>query len=144
MHRSKIRLPNTTPACPWASVNMAKLNLLDLGNDLLRIILEHLALEPEKLISLERRAYLSQESFRQSPSLEPDQAQYIAAFRLTCRRLSDLGVIHQFSRVTTRFSKRGLNRLENIAKQRHLAQRVKKFSYMVPNFYVEGLRPRTS
>jgi hypothetical protein len=117
---------------------MANLTIQDLGNDILRIILEHIASEPEKLISLERRAYLSQESFKQPPPLEPDQAQSIAAFRLTCRRFSDLGVIHQFSRVTTRFSRRGLKRLECIASQPHIAERVKKFSYMVPNFYVEG------
>ncbi|KAL6712661.1 hypothetical protein ACN47E_000538 [Coniothyrium glycines] len=117
---------------------MANLNIQHLGNDILRIILEHIASEPEKLISLERRAYLSQESFKTPPPLEPDQAQSIAAFRLTCRTFSDLGIIHQFSRVTTRFSRKGLKRLESIASQPHIAARVKKFSYMVPNFYVEG------
>ena len=114
------------------------MGILDLADELLRIILEEIASEPEKLISLERRAYLSQESFKQPPPLEPDQAQSIAAFRLTCRKFSNLGVIHQFSRVTTRFSRRGLRRLEQIASQPHLAERVKKFSYMVPFFYVEG------
>ncbi|KAF2823325.1 hypothetical protein CC86DRAFT_66028 [Ophiobolus disseminans] len=112
--------------------------LLDLADELLRIILEHVASEPEKLISLERRAYLSQESFKPHPPPEPDQAQNIAYFRLTCRKFSDLGILHQFSRVTTRFSRRGLRRLEKIANQPHLAKRVKKFSYMVPFFYVEG------
>ncbi|KAH9863260.1 hypothetical protein IAQ61_009537 [Plenodomus lingam] len=114
------------------------MGILDLADELLRIVLENVTSEPEKLTSLERRAYLSQESFKQPPPLEPDQAQTIAAFRLTCRKFSDLGVIHQFSRVTTRFSRRGLKRLENIANQRHIAERVKKFSYMVPFFYVEG------
>ncbi|KAF2632773.1 hypothetical protein BU25DRAFT_453957 [Macroventuria anomochaeta] len=114
------------------------MGILDLADELLRIILEHVASEPEKLISLERRAYLSQESFKPPPPIEPDQAQTIANLRLTCRKFADLGAIHQFSRVTTRFSRRGLKRLENIASQRHLAERVKKFSYMVPFFYVEG------
>ncbi|KAH7073398.1 hypothetical protein FB567DRAFT_199511 [Paraphoma chrysanthemicola] len=114
------------------------MGILDLADELLRIILEHVASEPEKLISLERRAYLSQESFKPHPPPEPDQAQNIAFFRLTCRKFSNLGVIHQFSRVTTRFSRRGLRRLEKIARQPHLAERVKKFSYMVPFFYVEG------
>jgi hypothetical protein len=117
------------------------MGILDLADELLRIILEHVASEPEKLISLERRAYLSQESFKPHPPPEPDQAQNIAFFRLTCRKFADLGVIHQFSRVTTRFSRTGLRRLERIAKQRHLAERVKKFSYMVPFFYVEGCKP---
>ena len=120
---------------PWSRLAMG---ILDLADELLRIILEHIASEPEKLISLERRAYLSQESFRAPPPLEPDQAQTIAAFRLTCTKFSHLGVIHQFSRVTTRFSRRGLRRLESIASQPHIAERVKKFSYMVPFFYVEG------
>ncbi|KAJ4989818.1 hypothetical protein SVAN01_04655 [Stagonosporopsis vannaccii] len=114
------------------------MGILDLADELLRIILEHVASEPEKLISLERRAYLSQESFKPPPPIEPDQAQTIANLRLTCRKFADLGAIHQFSRVTTRFSRRGLKRLENIASQPHLAARVKKFSYMVPFFYVEG------
>ena len=114
------------------------MSILDLADELLRIILEHVASEPEKLISLERRAYLSQESFKPPPPIEPDQAQTIANLRLTCRKFADLGAIHQFSRVTTRFSRKGLKRLENIASQRHLAERVKKFSYMVPFFYVEG------
>lgn len=114
------------------------MGILDLADELLRIILEHVASEPEKLISLERRAYLSQESFKPPPPIEPDQAETIANVRLTCRKFADLGAIHQFSRVTTRFSRRGLKRLENIASQPHLAERVKKFSYMVPFFYVEG------
>lgn len=115
---------------------------MDLGNDLLRIILEYCS-EPEKLVSLglERRAYLSQESFKAPPPPEPDQAKTISAFRLTCRKFSELGVIHQYSRVTTRLSKRGLERLEKIASQPHIARRVKKFSYMVPFFYVEGKYP---
>jgi hypothetical protein len=119
--------------CPYSAMG-----ILDLADELLRIILEHVASEPEKLISLERRAYLSQESFKPHPPPEPDQAQNIAYFRLTCKKFSDLGVIHQFSRVTTRFSRRGLRRLEKIACQPHIAERVKKFSYMVPFFYVEG------
>lgn len=114
------------------------MGLHDLADELLRIILEQITAEPEKLISLERRAYLSQESFKAPPPPEPDQAQTIAAFRLTCRRFSNLGAIHQFSRVTTRFSRNGLERLEKIASQPHIASRVKKFSYMVPFFYVEG------
>jgi len=114
------------------------MGILNLADELLRIILEHVASEPEKLISLDRRDYLSQESFKPPPLPEPDQAQNIANFRLTCRKFSDLGVIHQFSRVTTRFSNRGLSRLEKIAGRPHIAERVKKFSYMVPFFYVEG------
>ncbi|KNG47348.1 f-box domain-containing protein [Stemphylium lycopersici] len=114
------------------------MGILNLADELLRIILEYVASEPEKPISLERRAYLSQESFKLPVPHDNNQAQTIAAFRLTCRKFSDLGVIHQFARVTTRFSQRGLDRLEKIAGQPHIARRVKKFSYMVPFFYDEG------
>ncbi|KAF2265295.1 hypothetical protein CC78DRAFT_543382 [Lojkania enalia] len=114
------------------------MGLLDLSNELLREILDHIDSDPEKLVTLDRRAYLSQESFKPPQQLDPYQAQTIASFRLTCKRFSDLGAIHQFSRVTTRFSRKGLERLENIAGQEHLAKHVKKFSYMVPFFYVDG------
>jgi hypothetical protein len=114
------------------------MGLLELETELLRIILEYVASEPEKPISLERRAYLSQESFKMPPPPEHDQAKDIASFRYVCKKFSELGLIHQFSRVTTRFSRKGLERLENIANAERVAQRVKKFSYMVPFFYVEG------
>ncbi|KAF2643162.1 hypothetical protein P280DRAFT_245087 [Massarina eburnea CBS 473.64] len=119
------------------------MGLLNLSNELLREILDHIESDPEKLIGLDRRAYLSQESFKPPPPPDRDQAQDIASFRLTCKRFSVLGALHQFSRVTTRFSKKGLKRLENIAGQAHLAKHVRKFSYMVPFFYVEG-RERVS
>lgn len=109
-----------------------------LSNELLRDILDQIEADPDKLVNLDRRAYLSQESFRPPALPSPNQAQDIASFRLTCRRFSELGAIHQFARVTTRFSRRGLRRLEWIAGQQHLAKHVKKFSYMVPYFYVEG------
>ncbi|KAF2691624.1 hypothetical protein K458DRAFT_448272 [Lentithecium fluviatile CBS 122367] len=114
------------------------MGILDLSNELLREILDYIESDSEKLVGLDRRAYLSQESFRPPPPPDRDQAQDIASFRLTCKRFSDLGAIHQFSRVTTRFSSKGLRRLENIACQEHLAKHVRKFSYMVPFFYVEG------
>ncbi|KAG9656052.1 hypothetical protein KCU69_g15954, partial [Aureobasidium melanogenum] len=41
-------------------------------------------------------------------------------------------------RVTTRFSSKGLARLEAIADQPHLAKHVKKFSYKVPYFCTQG------
>jgi len=112
--------------------------ILDLSNELLREILDYIESDSEKLVGLDRRSYLSQESFRPPPPPDRDQAQDIAAFRLACKRFADLGAVHQFSRVTTRFSSKGLSRLENIAGQEHLAKHVRKFSYMVPFFYVEG------
>lgn len=109
-----------------------------LSNELLREILDHIEADPEKLVGLDRRSYLSQESFKAPPPPVLDQAQTVGKFRLVCKRFSELGAVHQFARVTTRFSRKGLKRLENIASQPHLAKHVKKFSYMVPYFYVEG------
>jgi hypothetical protein len=131
-------LQEQDPSAVDASPNLTIMGILELETELLRIILEYVASEPEKPISLEKRAYLSMESFRMPPPPEHDQAQDLAKFRLVCKKFSDLGLIHQFSRVTTRFSRKGLKRLEEIAKVEHVAQRVKKFSYMVPFFYVEG------
>ncbi|KAI9682100.1 MAG: hypothetical protein M1817_000154 [Caeruleum heppii] len=109
-----------------------------LSSELIRDILDHIGADPERTVSIDRRAYLSVESFA-APSLPaPAQAQDIAHFRLVCKRFAELGIPHQFTRVTTRFSKRGFCRLERIAGHRHITKHVKKFSYMVPCFYVEG------
>ncbi|KAI9713703.1 MAG: hypothetical protein M1828_001392 [Chrysothrix sp. TS-e1954] len=117
--------------------------ILKLSNELLRDILDQIEADPDKLVSLDRRAYLSQESFRPPPPPSRDQAQDIGSFRLVCRRFANLGAIHQFARVTTRFSRGGFQRLEGIAGSPHIARHVKKFSYMVPYFYVQG-RERAS
>lgn len=116
-------------------------SILDLSNELLRDVLDCIEADPEKLVSLDRRAYLSVESFSNPTRPPPNAQQTIGNLRLTCRRFSELGAIHQFARVTTRFSNDGLRRLERIAGQPHLAKHVKKFSYMVPHFYVEGEMP---
>ena len=120
---------------------MAPPGIMRLSNELFREILDHIEADPDKFVNLDRRSYLSQESFKPPPTPPPDQAHTLANFRLTCRRFSQLGSIHQFARVTTRFSQSGFSRLERIAGQPHLAKHVKKFSYMVPYFYVEGCPP---
>lgn len=113
--------------------------LLKLSNELLREILDYIEADPDKLVNLDRRAYLSQESFKPPAFPTQSQAHDIANFRLTCSRLSEVGAIHQFARVTTRFSGAGFRRLENIASRPRIAKHVKKFSYVVPYFYAEGL-----
>ena len=40
---------------------------LDLSNELLHDILDLIAADPERLVSVDKRAYLSQESFRPEP-----------------------------------------------------------------------------
>ncbi|KAL9061150.1 MAG: hypothetical protein Q9162_000295 [Coniocarpon cinnabarinum] len=111
-----------------------------LSNELLREVLNHIEADPDKLVTLDRRAYLSQESFKPPTFPSPDQAHDLGNFRLACRRFSDLGAVHQYARVTVRFSRHGLARLDWLAERPHLAQHVKKFSYMVPYFYAVGGR----
>jgi len=60
------------------------MRIIDFETEILRLIVEHVASEPERLISLDKRAYLSQESFKPHPlPPEPDSEKSIAAFRLT-------------------------------------------------------------
>jgi hypothetical protein len=113
---------------------------LDLSNELLHDILDRIAADdPGRIVSVDKRAYLSQESFRPDPLPSQDQIVNIGKFRLLCRRFAALGASHQFARVTTRFSSKGLARLEAIADQPHLAKHVKKFSYKVPYFCTQGI-----
>ena len=113
--------------------------ILRLSNELLIDILDQIEEDPVNLVNFDQRAYLSQESFKLPEFPTPEQGQDLANFRLTCQRFSELGAIHQFARVTTRFSKRGLQRLEWISSHPQLAKHVRKFSYMVPYFYGQGL-----
>ena len=109
------------------------------SDDEINLILDEIDTEPRTSIPLARRAYLSVESFKPAPRPSPDQAEVIANFRLTCRRFSVLGAKYQFSKLTTRFSSSGFKRLRAIAGQPHLAQHVRKFSYLIPQFYGEGM-----
>lgn len=116
-----------------------KASICRLSNELLKDILDHIEADPERSVSIDRRAYLSVESFRlPSPPL-PLQAQDIGNFRLACKRFAELGIPYQFTRVATRFSRAGLDRLEGIADNPDLAKHTKKFSYLIPFFYVEGM-----
>lgn len=111
---------------------------LDLSNELLHEILNFIAADPDRLVGVDKRAYLSQESFRPDPLPAQGQIQDISRFRMVCRRFAAVGASHQFARVTTRFSAKGLGRLEAIASQPHLTRHVKKFSYKVPYFCTKG------
>src|ERR1700738_5005325 len=63
------------------------------------------------------RAWLSVESFKLPPPRDAGAESYVANFRCTCKKFSEVGIQHQFKRVVTRFSVAGFTRLENIAKQ---------------------------
>lgn len=109
-----------------------------LSNELLRDILDHIEVDPEKSIDIHRRAYLSVESFKPPPLPSPGQAEAIGNFRRVCKRFAELGIPYQYTRLATRFSTAGFERLRCIAERPHLARAVKKFTYLVPLFYVDG------
>jgi hypothetical protein len=110
-----------------------------LADELLRDILDLIEADPDKGVNVDRRAYLSQESFRPPPIPSSTRAQDLGNWRRTCKKFSEVGAIHQFGKVTTRFSSREFERLRWLAQQHHLTRHVKKFTYMVPYFYVEGM-----
>ena len=106
-----------------------------LSNEILSAILDNIESESQRCVSVDRREYLSVESFRlPSPPL-PSQAQDVANFRLTCQRFAELGIPYQYARVTLRFSSRGFRRLDNICSNDRLIKHTRKFSYLVPLFY---------
>ena len=114
-------------------------NLENLSNEILKDILDHIESDPQRSIPVDRREYLSVESFRPPSPPLLSQAQDIGNFRLSCRRFSELGIPYQFTRVTLRFSCRGFERLRNICSHSHLARHTKKFSYLVPLFYSSSM-----
>jgi len=124
---------------PDVPLHSRRHGFLDLADELIQLILEHVAADPDLSLTVDKRAYLSQESFRLPPAPSPTQEQDVGSFRLVCSRFSDIAARLQFRRVTTRFSRKGFERLEMIAKTPRLAKHVRKFSYMVPCFYVGGM-----
>lgn len=116
--------------------------LLTLSNDLLKDVLDCIEADPDRTVNIDRRAYLSVESFRLPSLPEPSRAQDIGNFRLVCRRFAEIAIPYQFAKLATRFSKSGLERLDKICSHSHLAKHTRKFSYLVPYFYVEGLKMR--
>ena len=109
-----------------------------LSNEILKDILDHIESDPQRSIPVDRREYLSVESFRPPSPPLPSQAQDIGNIRLSCRRFAELGIPYQFTRVTLRFSSSGFQRLARICSHAHLAKHTKKFSYLVPLFYGES------
>jgi hypothetical protein len=110
-----------------------------LSNELIRLVLDQIEPDPDKTVPVDRRQFLSIESFDFPPPSTRGSIKDIGCFRLTCKRFSDVGAPLQFTRVAGRLSRRGLQKLELLASWPHLAQHVKKFSYMVPYFYGNGI-----
>ncbi|KAL8697857.1 MAG: hypothetical protein Q9224_002116 [Gallowayella concinna] len=110
---------------------------LILSNELLKDVLDFIDADPDGTVNIDRRAYLSVESFRPPSLPEPSRAHDIGNFRLVCRRFAEVGIPYQFTKIATRFSRPGLERLDKICSQSHLAKHTRKFSYLVPYFYVD-------
>ena len=109
-----------------------------LSNELLRLILDQIEPDPDKTVPIDRRQFLSVESFDRPPPSARGSIKDIGSFRCACRRFADVGEPLLYTRVAARFSRRGLKRLEQLAAWPHLARHVKKFSYLVPYFYTDG------
>lgn len=112
--------------------------ILSLSNELLIRILDQLDDNSARFVSIEARAFLSRESLAEPPSERTSTEKDLGSFRCACKRFSELGIPHQFARVTTRFSKLGFERLDWLSDRPHLARHTKKFTYMVPFFFVNG------
>jgi hypothetical protein len=115
--------------------------IYSLSNELLEAILNRVIEEDrEVILSIDRRAHLSVESFNPRPPRPPERAkaQEIAQFRLVCRWFGVIGVAYQFTRVALRFNKKSFQRLEKIASTPSIADKVKRFIYLVPCFYQQG------
>ncbi|KAK3691298.1 hypothetical protein LTR37_018743 [Vermiconidia calcicola] len=109
-----------------------------LSNEILRHILDQIEPDPERTVPIDDRRFISVESFELAPP--SDSVKDIGRFRLTCHRFAEVGAPLLFIFVKGRFSKRGLERLEEFAGWGHLTGHVKKFSYLVPYLYYRGER----
>ena len=109
--------------------------ILDLSNELLRLILDQIEPEPDKIIPIDRRQFLSVESFDRPQSSTRGSLKDVGSFRRACRRFADVGAPLQFAWIDGRFTQKGLGKLEELAKWPHLACHVKQFTFLMPYFY---------
>lgn len=117
---------------------MKKAPLQGLSNELIRLILDHIEPDPDKTVPIDRRLFLSVESFDRPLPSNRGSIKDIGRFRCACRRFAAVGAPLLFTRVAARFSRRGLRKLEQLADWPHLACHVKKFSYLLPYFFRDG------
>lgn len=119
---------------PGGSSAAMKPALDRLPEDVLKIMVEMIYEDSQRFVPIDRREFLSIESF---PPVQPDTST-LSSFRLVCKYFSELGLPYQFSRVTTRFSRQGFQRLDKISSCVRAAKCTRRFIYMVPYFFVEG------
>ena len=114
-----------------------QIGILDLPDEVLLVILRAVDTDPGP-INIDHRAWMSVVSFKFESQL-PREREVVGNFRFTCRRFSEVGLQHQFKTLATRFNEAGLTRLRNIARYPHLATAVKKFTYLVPRLFFNGI-----
>ncbi|KAI9650457.1 hypothetical protein NHQ30_000472 [Ciborinia camelliae] len=113
--------------------------IFKLSNEILENILEYLVHNSGKLIPIDHRASLSVESFQSIPPQSLEDTNITTTLSRTCKKFYSLLLGRQFARVSIRCSEAGFNRLQFLVEERpHLAEHVKKFSYMIPVFYYRG------
>jgi hypothetical protein len=110
--------------------------ILEFPNELLLLILRHVDTDPGP-ISIESRPWMSVVSFKYETMI-PRDPNAVGNFRRSCRKFSEVGLEHQYKRLATEFSAKGLERLRNIAGKPHLANAVQKFTYLVPTLFFNG------
>ncbi|EEQ29857.1 F-box domain-containing protein [Microsporum canis CBS 113480] len=109
--------------------------ILRLSNELLKEILDHLTRDPEKCTSVDHRAYLSFESVRRPSQPDPprlwlegkngyheDLRSDVDRFREVCKRFSEVGAAHKFSRVVVRFSEPAFKKLDQLSRRDNIPQ----------------------
>ncbi|EFE41011.1 F-box domain protein [Trichophyton verrucosum HKI 0517] len=125
--------------------------ILRLSNELLKEILDHLTRDPERCTSVDHRAYLFFESVRRPSQPDPprlwlegkngyheDLRSDVDRFREVCKRFSEVGAAHKFSRVVVRFSEPAFKKLDQLSSIPHLARHARTFTHIIRSFYVEG------
>jgi hypothetical protein len=107
----------------------------ELPVEILSKILDYIEPQHDTGNDIDRRAFLSVESFDRPPDPTRGSIADIGKFRCACKRFAEIAADRLFSRVACRFSTAGLEKLEQLAKWSHLARHVKRFTYLVPYFY---------
>jgi hypothetical protein len=108
------------------------------SNEIWNSILKEIDCDTNRAYAVDERRFLSVETFDSPPAEGSNSVDTICKFRRLGRRFAELGAPFLFSRITTRFSHKGLDRLEQLAEWNHLACYVRKFTYLVPFFFEGG------
>ena len=109
-----------------------------LSNELLKHIIDEIEPDPEKIVPVDRRQFLSVESFELPLPSATGSILDVWRIKWTCRWFSRVAEPVLYSRIVARFTEKDLKRLKTIATWPHVARHVKKFSFLVPYFYVNG------